>query len=127
MELPDLNAITEVVGLVASLIGIWEFIRRSILKKTIFLLGCLLKKARLSIKKKLSPPWRGGVDLPKEPAFVKFLTLKPGQPVIIEEGPFAGLKAAFERPMMNGRVAILLDLLGRSTRLVLSESMISAL
>ncbi len=127
MELPDLNAITEVVGLVASLIGIWEFIRRSILKKAIFILGRLLKKTRASIKKKLSPPWRGGVDLPEEPAFVKFLTLKPGQPLIIKEGPFAGLKATFERPMIDGRVAIVLDLLGRTTRLVLSETMISVL
>ena len=130
MGLPDLNTIAEMVGLVASLIGIWEFVRRSLLKKTLSVLGHFLKKACLSSKKKLFSPWREpwgeATNLPKEPAFVKFLTLQLGQPIIIKEGPFAGLKAAFERPMMNGRVAILLDLLGRTTRLVLSETMISA-
>ena len=45
---------------------------------------------------------------------------------MIKEGPFAGLEAIFEREMMgNERVAILLDLLGRQTRLVLSSEIIA--
>ena len=119
MGLPDLNTIAEMVGLVASLIGIWEFVRRSLLKKIQFSCRSLLEK--------LPFPGSSNKALPKEPAFVKFLTLQPGQRIIIKEGPFAGLKAAFERPMMNGRVAIVIDLLGRTTRLVLSETMISVL
>lgn len=118
MGLPDLNTFVDAVGLVASLIGIWEFVRRSLLKKIRF--------ACRSLSEKVPLPGRSEKALPKEPAFVKSLTLQPGQPIIIKEGPFAGLRAAFERPMMNGRVAILLDLLGRTTRLVLSETIISA-
>ena len=118
MGLPDLNTMAEMVGLVASLIAIWEFVRRSLFKKIRFSSKTLLKRDPLE--------GRCQKALSKEPAFVKFLTLQPGQPLIIKEGPFAGLKAAFERPVMNGRVAILLDILGRTTRLVLSETMISA-
>lgn len=119
MGLPNLNTIAEMVGLVASLVAIWEFVRRSLLKKIRFACRSLLEKVPLPDSSKKA--------LPKEPAFIQFLKFKFGQPVIIREGPFAGLKANFERPMMGGRVAILLDLLGRFTRLVLSESMISAL
>jgi transcriptional antiterminator RfaH len=48
-----------------------------------------------------------------------------GQPIAIKEGPFSGLEAIFEREMKGSeRVAVLLDLLGRPTRLVLSSEMI---
>ena len=49
-----------------------------------------------------------------------------GEPVLVREGPFAGLGAIFEREMAGSdRVAILLELLGRHTRLVLSSEMIA--
>jgi transcription elongation factor/antiterminator RfaH len=41
-------------------------------------------------------------------------SLKPGQPVRISEGPFAGLVAILEQLDENGRVRVLLKLLGRS-------------
>jgi len=51
---------------------------------------------------------------------------RAGEPVLIREGPFAGLGAIFEREMAGSdRVAILLELLGRQTRLVLSSEMIA--
>lgn len=51
---------------------------------------------------------------------------RPGELVMIREGPFAGLEAMFEREMIGSeRIAILLELLGRQTRLVLSSEMIA--
>jgi len=51
---------------------------------------------------------------------------RPGEPIMIKEGPFAGLEAMFERAMIGSeRIAILLELLGRQTRLVLSSEMIA--
>lgn len=51
---------------------------------------------------------------------------RPGEPVMIREGPFAGLQAVFEHEMTGSeRIAILLELLGRQTRLVLSSEMIA--
>ena len=51
---------------------------------------------------------------------------RAGEPVLVREGPFAGLGAIFEREMAGSdRVAILLELLGRQTRLVLSSEMIA--
>lgn len=48
-----------------------------------------------------------------------------GEAIIIREGPFSGLEAIFEREMEgSSRVAVLLELLGRQTRLVLSSEMI---
>ena len=85
MGLPDLNTIAEMVGLVASLIGIWEFVRRSLFKKIRFSSRTLLKRGPLE--------GRCQKALPKEPAFIQFLKFKFGQPLIIKEGPFAGLKA----------------------------------
>ena len=87
MGLPDLNTMAEMVGLVASLIAIWEFVSRSLFKKIRFSSKTLLKRDPLE--------GRCQKALSKEPAFVKFLTLQLGQPIIIKEGPFAGLKAAF--------------------------------
>ncbi|MCZ6622882.1 MAG: hypothetical protein O7B35_01390 [Deltaproteobacteria bacterium] len=48
-----------------------------------------------------------------------------GEPIRIKEGPLSGLDAIFEQEMKgNERVAVLLDLLGRPTRVVLSSEMI---
>jgi transcriptional antiterminator RfaH len=48
-----------------------------------------------------------------------------GDPIRIREGPLSGLEAIFEREMGGSeRVAVLLELLGRRTRLVLSSEMI---
>jgi transcriptional antiterminator RfaH len=58
-------------------------------------------------------------------AEVKPLSYGAGEPVKIREGPFAGFQAIFEREMTGSeRVAILLELLGRQTRLVLSKELI---
>ena len=49
-----------------------------------------------------------------------------GEAVMIKEGPFAGLEAIFEREMDGSeRVAILLETLGRQTRLLLKNEMIA--
>jgi len=51
---------------------------------------------------------------------------KVGQPVKIREGPFAGLEAVFEHEMKGSeRVAVLIEVLGRQTRLVLASEMIA--
>ena len=51
---------------------------------------------------------------------------RAGEPVLVREGPFAGLEAIFEREMAGSeRVTILLELLGRHTRLVISSEMIA--
>ena len=48
------------------------------------------------------------------------LALSPGESVKITEGPFAGLEAVFEKKMKGSdRVAVLLEILGRQTRLIL--------
>ena len=50
---------------------------------------------------------------------------RAGDPVLIREGPLSGLEAIFEREVKGSeRVAVLLELLGRQTRLVLSREMI---
>lgn len=50
---------------------------------------------------------------------------KTGDPVRIQEGPFSGLEAVFEEELKGSeRVAVLLEILGRQTRLVLSNEMI---
>jgi len=50
-----------------------------------------------------------------------FLALKPGERVRIKRGPFAELEAVFDR-QLNGerRVAVLLEILGRQTCVVLN-------
>ena len=59
-------------------------------------------------------------------AEIKPRPYRTGEHVMIKEGPFAGLEAIFEREMMGSeRIAILLELLGRQTRLVLSSEMIA--
>ncbi len=59
-------------------------------------------------------------------AEIKPRPYRTGEPVLIREGPLSGLEAVFDREMKgNERVAVLLELLGRQTRLVLSSEMIS--
>ena len=41
------------------------------------------------------------------------ITLKPGDPVIVLEGPFAGLKGEFHQHKGQGRVIVKIDLLGQ--------------
>jgi transcriptional antiterminator RfaH len=50
----------------------------------------------------------------------------PGDPIKINEGPFAGLEAIFEKKMKGReRVAVLLEILGRQTRLVLRSETVA--
>ncbi len=49
-----------------------------------------------------------------------------GEPVLVREGPLSGVDAVFEKEMRGSdRVAVLLELLGRQTRLILKNEMIS--
>jgi transcriptional antiterminator RfaH len=51
---------------------------------------------------------------------------KPGDIVRINEGPFSGLEAVFEQKLKGSeRVAVLLDILGRQTRIVLPSETIA--
>jgi transcription antitermination factor NusG len=57
---------------------------------------------------------------PEGVAAVNPVSLTAGDSVSINEGPFAGLEAIFEKKMKGSeRVAVLLELLGRQTRLIL--------
>jgi transcriptional antiterminator RfaH len=59
-------------------------------------------------------------------AQIEAVTAKPGDTVRINEGPFSGLEAVFERTLKGSeRVAVLLEILGRQTRLVLPGETIS--
>ena len=59
-------------------------------------------------------------------AQIEAVTAKPGDTVRINEGPFSGLEAVFERALKGSeRVAVLLEILGRQTRLVLPGETIS--
>lgn len=54
------------------------------------------------------------------------VTAKPGDSVRINEGPFAGLEAIFEKTLKGSeRVSVLLEILGRQTRLVLPSETIA--
>lgn len=58
-------------------------------------------------------------------ARVEPAAVKAGDSVKINEGPFSGLEAVFEKNMKGSeRVAVLLDILGRQTRLVLPGEII---
>lgn len=62
---------------------------------------------------------------PEGIAQIEFLSAKPGDAVKIKEGPFSGIEAIFEKNMKGSeRVAVLLDILGRQTRLVLPSETI---
>jgi transcriptional antiterminator RfaH len=53
-------------------------------------------------------------------AQIEPISAKPGDTVRIKEGPFLGLEAIFEKKMKGSeRVAVLLEILGRQTRLLL--------
>ena len=59
-------------------------------------------------------------------AHIDLIAPKPGDPVKINEGPFSGLEAIFERNLKGSeRVAVLLEILGRQTRLVLPSETIA--
>jgi transcriptional antiterminator RfaH len=61
-------------------------------------------------------------------AQVDAVRANPGDKVRINEGPFSGLEAIFEQKLKgNERVAVLLDILGRQTRLVLPSETIAKL
>ena len=54
------------------------------------------------------------------------LNAKPGDAVRINEGPFSGLEAIFEQKLKGSeRVAVLLEILGRQTRIVLPAEVIA--
>ena len=56
------------------------------------------------------------------------LNAKPGDTVRINEGPFSGLEAIFQSTLKGSeRVAVLLDILGRQTRIVLPRETITKL
>jgi transcriptional antiterminator RfaH len=58
-------------------------------------------------------------------AQIEPLRVKAGDVVRINEGPFAGLEAIFEQSLKDSeRVAVLLEILGRQTRLVLPSETI---
>jgi len=52
----------------------------------------------------------------------EFLSLKPGERVIVKDGPFKDLVGVFER-RMNGqqRVAVLMEMLGHEARIIFNE------
>ncbi len=57
---------------------------------------------------------------PEGVARLEPVPIRPGDVVRINEGPFAGLEAIFEREMKGSeRVAVLLEILGRQTRIEL--------
>jgi transcriptional antiterminator RfaH len=63
---------------------------------------------------------------PNGVAQVDPLRAKPGDTVRINEGPFSGLEAIFEQKLKGSeRVAVLLELLGRQTRIVLPSETIA--
>jgi len=103
----------EIVGFIASLLGIWEFARRILFKKRRFPAGRI---------KKLN-----AAALVKETLVQHSATYRPGQPIVIRDGPFAGLEATFERSLSTGRVVALLELLDSRTHVVLSKDMVAAL
>ena len=59
-------------------------------------------------------------------AEIKPRPYRVGEPVLIREGSFSGIEAVFERELRGSdRVTVLLELLGRQTRLILNNEMIS--
>ncbi len=54
------------------------------------------------------------------------INVQPGDTVRINEGPFSGLEAIFEQKLKGSeRVAVLLEILGRQTRIVLPSETIA--
>jgi transcriptional antiterminator RfaH len=59
-------------------------------------------------------------------AEIDSVNAKPGDTVRINEGPFSGLEAVFEQKLKGSeRVAVLLEILGRQTRIVLPSETIA--
>jgi transcriptional antiterminator RfaH len=59
-------------------------------------------------------------------ALIDPVKAKPGDIVRINEGPFSGLEAIFEQKLKGSeRVAVLLEILGRQTRIVLPSETIA--
>jgi hypothetical protein len=62
---------------------------------------------------------------PEGIARISFRAYRPGETLMIKEGPLSGLDVVFEREMKgDARVAVLLDILGRQTRLILPSEMV---
>ncbi len=56
------------------------------------------------------------------------VSAKPGDHVKINEGPFSGLEAIFEQKLRGSdRVAVLLEILGRQTRIIVPQEIIGRL
>jgi transcription elongation factor/antiterminator RfaH len=65
---------------------------------------------------------------PQGVAAIDPVSLAAGDCIRINEGPFAGLEAIFEKKMKGSeRVAVLLEILGRQTRLVLPSETVTKL
>lgn len=65
---------------------------------------------------------------PRGVAAIDPVSLAAGDCIRINEGPFAGLEAIFEKKMKGSeRVAVLLEILGRQTRLVLPSETVTKL
>ncbi len=65
---------------------------------------------------------------PRGVAAIDPVSLTAGDCIRINEGPFAGLEAIFEKKMKGSeRVAVLLEILGRQTRLVLPSETVTKL
>ena len=63
---------------------------------------------------------------PNGVALIDPVKAKPGDVVRINEGPFSGLEAIFEAKLKGSeRVAVLLDILGRQTRIELASETIA--
>lgn len=63
---------------------------------------------------------------PEGVAQIDPVSAQPGDVVRITEGPFSGLEAVFEQKLKGSeRVAVLLEILGRQTRLVLPSETIA--
>ncbi|MGH7870997.1 MAG: transcription termination/antitermination protein NusG [Candidatus Binatia bacterium] len=63
---------------------------------------------------------------PEGVALIDPVTAQPGDTVRINEGPFSGLEAVFQQKLKGSeRVAVLLEILGRQTRIVVPSEMIA--
>jgi transcriptional antiterminator RfaH len=59
-------------------------------------------------------------------ALIDPVSAQPGDMVRINEGPFSGLEAVFQQKLKGSeRVAVLLEILGRQTRIVVPSEMIA--
>ena len=62
---------------------------------------------------------------PEGVALIDPVSAQPGDMVRINEGPFSGLEAVFQQKLKGSeRVAVLLEILGRQTRIIVPSEMI---